>query len=145
MEYNREKSELDMVVVGETGVYIIETKNQVGTIQGNAADKHLIRTKTIHDGDIHTDKLYNPIKQVGTHVYRLAHFLKERNIRVHVQGIVYFSNEYADVQIVGNDGKILFFSKADDGEKKLCNYIVNNTENKPISKGTIKEIINALM
>ena len=143
-EHDGEISELDMVVVGKTGVYVIETKNQVGLIQGSADDKHLVRTKTIQDGETHTDKLYNPIRQVGTHVYRLSHYLKEKDIKVHVQGIVYFSNQYADIQIIGNDDKIPFFSKLDDGEKNLYDYIVNNTESKKLSKETVKEIINAL-
>ena len=44
--YEGKKSELDMVVVGPTGVYIIETKNHNGHIQGNFESHDWVQFKT---------------------------------------------------------------------------------------------------
>lgn len=99
-------SELDMVVVGPTGVFVIETKNHNGLIQGNLEDHDWVQFKTGRAGGQYSKTFYSPVKQVGTHVYRLAHYLRSNGQNVHVDAMVFFTNPDATVQVYGTPGKI---------------------------------------
>lgn len=133
--YEGKKSELDMVVVGKTGVFIIETKNYTGEIYGDADAHDLNREKESRSGEIYTSKFYNPIKQVGTHTYRLANYLRAKGIDVWVQGVVYFSNPDVELNIK-HISKIPVF----DSASELQGYITNYHPKKEISLETIEKI-----
>lgn len=99
--YDGKTSEVDTIVVGPTGVFVIEVKNHRGRICGDAADKDWIQHKVGRGGTPYQKTFYSPLKQVGTHVYRVAGLLRKSGIGVYVIGLVYFANEEADVQITG--------------------------------------------
>jgi hypothetical protein len=99
IEAEGKKSQLDHVVVGENGIFIIETKNLNGTISGNSADHELLQSKVGRGGSAYSKTFYNPIKQVSTHVYRLSRYFKQNGIDTWIQGAVYFSNSNTQVMI----------------------------------------------
>lgn len=123
--FEGKKSELDMVVAGPTGVFIIETKNRNGEIRGNYGDREWTQYKIGRGGTPYSNDFYSPVKQVGTHIYRLAHFLREKGVKVHVDGAVYFSNPEAEVDIYGDAGNIPVFSYREDGDEAIIRYILS--------------------
>lgn len=127
VSYEGKTSEIDMVVVGKTGVYIIEVKNHKGTIVGRP-DAQYWEQRKLGDGTLQTKEFYSPIKQVGTHVYRLAKHLRENGIRVHVDSIVYFSNQEADLRIAKEYTETPVFAECDNGGEELVLYIMGREQ-----------------
>ncbi len=122
IEVDGKISQLDHIVVGPSGIFVIETKNMIGDIQGDSDDHEWKQVKLSRQKVVYERTFYNPIKQVGTHVYRLSQILKTARIHTWVQGIVYFSHPDATVHIT--EGKIPVFSISKDGEDGIRNYIL---------------------
>ncbi|MDU1978399.1 MAG: nuclease-related domain-containing protein [Clostridium sp.] len=116
-------SQIDNIVVGSNGIFVIETKNLNGLIEGNEDDKEVVHHKVGIKGGKYSKTIYNPIKQVSTHVYRVSEVLKGYNLNKWVQGAVYFTNRNCIVDI--NSTRIPVFSEAEEGDKEVLNYIVN--------------------
>ena len=112
--YEGKTSEIDMIVVGPTGVFIIETKNMTGTIIGDYEDQEWVHKKQVN-GVTQSKKFYSPVKQVGTHVYRLANYLKDNGCSVYVASLVFFENKDADVQISGMPAQTLVLDRSTFG------------------------------
>lgn len=106
-------SELDLVIIGDAGIFIVEIKNQKGTIFGRYDDQNLQHKKRKE-----TKTLYNPIKQVSTHTDRLARFLRDNQINVWVNGMVFFNNPDAIVNIkdIPTSGDPVFIGSAHNME-----------------------------
>ena len=126
--YNGEQSELDMVVIGLTGIFVIEVKNHNGTIVGNLDDRNWVQHKVGRNGTPYSKEMYSPIKQVGTHVYRLANYLRDRGVKCRVESIVYFANPEADLQLYGKSDKTAVFCERYNGGEALLDYILNRPE-----------------
>ncbi len=140
-------SELDMVVVGPTGVFVVETKNYTGQIVGNTEEENWKRTKRTEGGRAYVSTMYNPIKQVSTHTWRLSKFLKQNKLFVWVQGAVYFSDPSVSLKLTGNLKKIpVFHAEAKDNYKtnKLLRFIRSFKMQKRLSPKTIDRIVKLL-
>jgi len=122
--FDGKTSELDMVVVGPTGVFIIETKNMKGTIVGNYDSPQWSQRKVGQNGTPYSKSFYNPIKQVGTHVYRLANHLRANGINVRIESMVYFSNPDAEIQLLGTPAQTPVFSALANGTGDLHRFIM---------------------
>lgn len=142
IKFEGRKSELDMVIVGKTGVFIIETKNHTGLIRGDYSEHDWLQYKIGRNGTPYNSNFYNPVKQVGTHIYRLANFLRTKKINVHITGIVYFSNEEATVHVSGSKDDMYVFSESDNGQKQMLSCILNNNDN--LNEKTIQRISQIL-
>lgn len=142
IEADGKVSQVDHVVVGPTGVFVVETKNVYGRVVGNADDADWTQFKTTESGHVYEKQMYSPVKQVGTHVYRLAERLKEEQIHVWVQGIVYFVHPDTKVEMTGFS-KIPVFSAGDEGTEKLMDFILASNR-KPLSK-EIRERIGEVL
>jgi len=142
IKYQGEKSQIDHLVVGPTGVFIIESRNVKGYIVGRDDDKEITVHKVGQKGGQYTVKMYNPIKQVTTHVYRASSYLKEQGINTWVQGIVYFTNPASTVCL--ESSKIPVFSESEDGGREIYNYILNYENNNPLDENKIKLIVKAI-
>ncbi len=135
------KSEIDMVVVGPSGVFIIETKNMRGNIYADLSKEKWLQDKISRGGNIYTKQFYSPIKQVGTHTYRLHGYLKEKSINVYIKPIVLFVNKEASLCLNGTS-ETPVFSVSDNGKALLKEYILNN--NSRLSSEKIKAICRLL-
>lgn len=131
-------SELDLIVVGKSGILVIETKNRNGRIAGSFTKEKWVQHKVGAKGGEYSAEFYSPVKQVGTHIFRLAGFLRQNGIRAHIDGAVYFSNPDAQIEISGQPDNIPVFSK----EKDLLSYIRQN--NHPLTPENIQNIYNLL-
>ena len=65
-------SQIDHIYVSEYGVFVVETKNYAGRIYGN--DNQQNWTQVLAYGHS-KHKLYNPVKQNQTHIYRLKELI----------------------------------------------------------------------
>ena len=65
-------TQIDHIVVSTFGIFVIETKNYAGMLFGKEKDKEWIQV--LNYGKI-KNKLYNPVKQNYTHVYKLKKVL----------------------------------------------------------------------
>ena len=102
--YDGGESETDIIVVTHGGVTIVEVKNYKGIISGDTSDKDLIHTKIRHNTYDEDITFYNPFRQVATHGYRLAGYLRERGVRSRVRTCVFFVNENLTLKLSDRDG-----------------------------------------
>lgn len=124
VSYQGSSSELDMVIVGSTGVFIIETKNMGGTIYGNCESPMWTQQKTGRQGTQYTKTFYNPIKQVNTHTYRLANLLRSNGFSVYINDMVYIANPETVIQLIGQEySKTPVFTALMNGPQDLLNFI----------------------
>ena len=116
--YQGGRSETDLIVVGPGGVTVVEVKNYSGEVQGTADASRLTHVKT--GGG--TESVYNPMRQVATHVHRVSGYLKQNRQGVWVRGAVYFVNPRLKTGIAGRS-EIPWFTpdSADDLARMLCN------------------------
>lgn len=89
--YDGKESETDIIVVAPHTVTIVEVKNYKRALTGDWSDEHLLKAK--HDDTDDSDEVYNPVKQVATHVYRLSHYLREHGVNARVNRCVLFVGE----------------------------------------------------
>ncbi len=73
IERDGKSSQIDHIVINKYGVFVIETKNYSGRIYGNDNQQQWIQV--LNYGKV-KNKLYNPVRQNATHVYRLKGALK---------------------------------------------------------------------
>ncbi len=125
--YDGAESETDMVVVTPAGVTIVEVKNYKGTISGDTSDENLVQVKHHRDEDEGHEK-YNPFRQVGTHAYRLAGYLRTGGVRTYARTCVFFVNE--DVTLRLTDRAHILTSKCPvfkvEDVDRLCHYLQNS-------------------
>lgn len=119
---NSRESQLDYIVVGYNGVFVIEVKNMNGKIKGHYKDFDFIQSKMDHLGKKSERHFYSPIKQVSTHAYRLSRLLDENGLKVWIQGNVYFSNPKVEL-VIHNDSLVRIFSDAQNGKQQLIDSI----------------------
>lgn len=79
-------TEIDLVFLHQTGVYVLESKNYSGWIFGREEDKNW--TQTFPNGK--KQSFYNPIKQNRTHVNALRNFLNTPQPE-HFKSLIIFS------------------------------------------------------
>lgn len=138
--FKGKSSEIDNIVVSKTGVYIIEVKTMKGTICGDYSDHDWKQLKVDQYGISHEKTFYSPVKQVGTHVYRLANYLRDNKIFTHVNALVYFSSPETKLDLTGivTDIPVYSYATTDD----MIMHIKHGNEH--LSKSTLNAIINLL-
>ncbi len=134
--YEGRTSEIDNIVIGAAGVFVIETKNQKGYIEGDADEKDWTQHKVGRGGTPYSKEFYSPIKQVGTHVFRLSRYLKSNGVRTYINGVVYFANPEAAVEIYGDCSKCPVFTYKSRHE--MLGYILSGDAN--LTKEQIRKI-----
>ena len=83
---NGEFSEIDVLLLHETGVYVFESKNLSGSIYGDADKPHWLRYRKNGEKDF----IPNPIKQNEAHINYLRDFLKQDKYKFRVFSLIVF-------------------------------------------------------
>lgn len=141
IRYKGGSSETDLIVVGPGGVSVVEVKNVKGHITGGCEDHQLDVVKTDQYGIKHEKQLYNPIKQVGTHVYRLAGLMRENGHRAWVRGYVLFSHPKTTVALSG-ECDIPVFSWSE--REQLLHGLQNDNRTGTLPPHAVKAIVKLL-
>ena len=126
--YDNKKSEIDNIVVGRSGVFIVEIKNHNSHIEGDLKDIYWTQHKVGRGGTPYTDEMYNPVKQVGTQIYCLANYLRQNGVNTYIEGMVYFANKTCLVSLTGNSN-ISVYSSSNSDEDRLCRQILSGNHN----------------
>lgn len=124
-------SEMDLVITGPTGIFIVEVKHQNGTVSGGYEDLRWVQEKVGRKGGSYKKHFYNPLKQVSTHTYRLANWLRSRGLNTHISSMVYFSNPGTELHLKGKPKDIPVFTEGCDGGRALCKAITKNADRVP--------------
>lgn len=61
-------TEVDVLLIHSTGIFVIESKNYSGWIYGSESGKTWTQTLLTGNGKVHKEHFYNPIMQNSTHV-----------------------------------------------------------------------------
>lgn len=135
--------EFDFIVIGPTGIFVVENKNVIGNISGDMGNPFL--TRVYESGKV--ESLKNPCKQAYAQSKILIDVLQNNNIKAYVTTCVMFSNPEAQVKISNKNGyKTYIFSDTfkltdfiENGRSKLedeqigeiIRVIYNNCTNRP--------------
>ena len=82
---NGKPTEIDLVFIHETGIYVIESKNYSAWIYGNGDHKDW--TQVFPNGKKYS--FYNPIKQNETHIRALQHVLRNIPTQAYTNLVVF--------------------------------------------------------
>lgn len=99
-------SQIDFVIIGSNGVFIMESKHIKGIISGKEEDNYLQKIKIGKGGDKYYKKMFNPIKQISGHKIGMDVFLKKNGYRYKAIPVLYFSNE-CTVNVQSKNVKII--------------------------------------
>jgi hypothetical protein len=89
---NGGKRELDQVVLGRNGLFVVEVKHLRGEISGSDTDRNWQQVKRSQAGHAYTTAVRNPVSQVRSAAGVLHRYLATRGIDIRVQGIVVFTH-----------------------------------------------------
>ncbi len=131
-------AQIDYIIVGPTGIFIVETKNLKGTISGNADDEMLYKTKRFGNGESETKKLYNPIFQVSTHARLLSQLLIKNGYYYEVSACVYFSHPMSEVSLSGESPNARVFHGNLGGDSLLRHIL--SYKGHELTKSKIKRL-----
>ncbi len=115
-------AQIDYIIIGPTGVFVIEAKNLKGKISGSAGDEMLTKTKHLKDGSYDTKQIYNPLLQVSTHGRLLSQLLVKNGYYNELSTCVYFSHDMSEVKLTGQGAVARVFCGKLGGES-LLRYI----------------------
>lgn len=77
---NGETTEIDVVLLHESGIYVLESKNYSGWIFGNESQKNWTQTLAVGRGRSQKNKFFNPILQNKGHIKWLQTFLADQSL-----------------------------------------------------------------
>lgn len=139
IQYENRHNELDMIVVGPTGIFIVEVKNVSGTVSGSYFDKTLHQEKGKSSKDMN-----NPVNQVRQHADILSRYLKANGVRTWVQGVVLFVNPRArlDISDIPANG-VPMFAVSEGGKEELSAYL-RQSVSAPLKQEEIYRIIELI-
>lgn len=111
---------IDHIVLGPNGIFIIETKNFEGEIRCEGDIWYQYKDTWKITGE---QEIKSPSKQVKANALRLKQFIESQNIfkkskRIWVEGIVVFANPNANLKLDNPTVPVL-------KTEKLCDYIKN--------------------
>ena len=97
-------SEIDLLLIHESGIYVFENKNYSGWIFGDEYKDYW--TQTLNGGrrGVDKNKFYNPIKQNRSHVRNLRNYLQIPEEKLPIHSIVVFGDscEFKNLTLSGS-------------------------------------------
>ena len=78
-----ETTELDVVLLHESGVYVLESKNYSGWIFGTESQKYWTQTLPAGRGRSQKERFFNPIMQNKGHIKWLQAFLADQTLPIY--------------------------------------------------------------
>lgn len=139
VNYEGQESELDLIVVGKKGIFVVEVKNYRGEIEGKEEERFWKQHKIGRKGTHYTQEFYSPVKQVGTHVYRLSKILKDANVYTWVQGVVYFVSEEVDISKVETQNTPVLSL-----ETKFTDFLTQLEDKEEMTYSKISEVVSIM-
>lgn len=130
--------ELDFVVVGKNGVFIVESKNHRGIISGKTSKTNWRQVKHGKNDKVYEKDIANPVKQSYRQCRRMEELFKDFDITANVYPILYFVDSRTELKINDDaDLNVAIFNK----EESLLNYIQNTKGRETVSSNELAKII----
>lgn len=131
------RTEIDLVIIGEKGVFILEVKNHRGLIHGNAAKEEWTQYPKGRRGKS-IRPMYNPLWQARRQAYHLAERLRHKNIGVWVESAVVFVNKAVTVEVTHLTRPIL------TSPREIRAFILENQYTQPLNQDMVEKIAEAV-
>ena len=135
-------NQLDHIVVGKKGIFVVETKYYSGAVKGRDKDVKILQKKRVK-GSVYSSRFLNPAKQVTNHVVAVKRYLKLTEWKnVPVYGIVFFSHPDARVKVRSKEVRV--FSARKRGAKRLVRHIKWRRSDRRLSRKEINAVSDLL-
>ncbi len=96
-------TEVDLLVVGPNGAFVIEVKNKSGCMEGSERDKMWNVHKFNKRGYwISSGTMENPIEQLNRQIWTLRKFTREQGYKIWFDGVVFLSNIESSINRIGD-------------------------------------------
>lgn len=129
--------ELDFIVCGPNGVFVVESKSHNGVLEGGPDDRRWTIHKVGRGGTAYRDTVRNPIRQVRQQVHLLSAYLKNQGVRVWVTGAVALSRDNSLERVDG--GGIPLIPSTD-----LAAFLLAHRPDQPPRESHIAQSIRAI-
>ena len=137
---NGDRTEIDLILIHESGIYVFESKNYSGWIFGSETDQYWTQTLPTGQGTAKKTQFLNPIIQNKVHLKWLKIFLKEHNIPFY--SYIVFGNHCTlkNLHLVGSEHHVIY-------QSQLLSEINRNAwaMGTRLSSNTIDNIYNRLL
>lgn len=134
VSFNR-SGDVDCVVVGPSGVYIIEAKNHIGEI--SYSDKGWRHLKTSQRGNqYYNENFKSPVTQLDNHIFKARKFFSNNGVNVWIKGVVVFTNPDVTLSLQKKPGNMQVITI--DKIKSIFNG--NNVATDQRQRGQIEKI-----
>lgn len=135
-------TELDVVMIAHSGIFVIESKNFNGWIFGNESNKQWTQTLKGRGGTSEKYHFYNPILQNREHIKHLRNILKSNFSEYPIYSIIAFSDrcQFMDVTTNTSTANIMHRCEVPSYVQK----VILNCKDKVLSTEDIKKIFEVL-
>lgn len=127
-------AEIDFIVIGPNGVFIVEVKNNRGRIHVSEDAPTWEVEKIGRRGTAYGTTIRNPLRQLGRQTYMLKNFLRQAKYNVWIEGLVYFSHPEVDLHVQGSRGATVL-----QGEG-LSAHILGHTPRRPLARRSVTHL-----
>lgn len=125
-------AQLDCLVLGPTGVFVVEIKNHGGTLVGDLQKPELKKLRFLPNGKVKQSVIYNPVFQVRTHCRLLRALLTQKSFHPPVSGAVYIANSHTVLNLTGSSDLPIFAARY-HGDAELLRFL---SHGKPVLSET---------
>lgn len=130
--------ELDFVVIGKNGVFIVESKNHRGIISGKTSKPNWKQVKHGKNDKVYEKEITNPVKQSYRQCRRMEELFKDFDITANVYPILYFVDSRTELRIDDDANlNVSIFNK----EEPMLDYIQNTKGRETVSSNELAKII----
>ncbi len=130
--------ELDFVVIGKNGVFIVESKNHRGIISGKTSKLNWKQVKHGKNDKVYEKEITNPVKQSYRQCKRMEELFKDFDITANVYPILYFVDNRTELKILDDANlDVAIFNK----EEPMLKFIQNTKGRETVSSNELAKII----
>jgi hypothetical protein len=130
--------ELDFVVIGKNGVFIVESKNHRGIISGKSSKQTWKQVKHGRNDKVYEKEINNPMKQSFRQGKRMAEMFRDFDITADIYPIVYFVDDRSELKIFDDvQMNVNVFNK----EKQLLDFIQSADGRHTVNSSELAKII----
>ncbi len=131
--------DIDHLIVGPKGIFVIETKNYNGKVE--CSGDTWTYTKTGKNGGIYRGHINNPSRQLKRNVWELRKYLEKKlggkaHFPYWIQGILVFTNIHAELEMKDETVVVL-------KTKQLIPFL-QQFQNEPLNPSEIEKIVKIL-
>lgn len=137
--HNGHTTQIDEIVISDSGIFVFEIKNYKGWIFGNQNNRYWTQVLYIGKGDTEKNQLYNPIKQNQTHINCINGIIHDDTIPIH--SIVVFTNQSTFKDLTYNPREVSVIHR---NELRTTISEINHVYSGSLSQSDIENIYDKL-